>query len=661
MYLPAVLLGAALLLGALVPDAAAAADDDAGELATLLTRPVYGGSRLTAASKHDEDLAGAPGAAVVRTGGEIRAQGWRTLGEVLESMPGVHLRYDGVYSYAGLRGATRPGDYSSHLLVLVDGVRVNDALYESPPIDRDFPVDVTLIDRVEFIPGPGSALYGSSAVAGVVNVVTRQPSQLPGAQFALGIGSQRARRATATWGGSAGDTRVLFGWAAERRPGGDRYYPAYDSPATNRGVAAGRDAERSDKLYLKLQREGLRVSLALSQRRKDVPTGGYDATFDMPMPWLDGYVLLAGTYTRALSPDVTLDATLGYHRYAFDSRGLYGDAGETWSRARDDARWWNGELRLHWTGFAGHRVTLGWEGQLNTRQHIAVMTVVGTDRQEDRFAGRSSRQGFYASDEWRLRPSLTLIGGLRHDHRTDGSAGWSPRLAAVWQAAPALTLKWIAATAYREPNFSELEYEDSVQRKPEGLRVESLRSNELVARWQPTPAWTLQASAYRARMRDVSELAARDDGLLAYANRGGVRSHGVAAELTHVTPGGVQWRASWSLDDARDAGTATTMTNVPRGLVKLSLTTPLSPPGLTLGVGAVGMGRRGTLAGHEVGTTVRVDTRIGYAPPDRAWELSLAVKNLLDRRISDPAGPEHRQDTLPQDGCQAMLGLQWRY
>ena len=116
----------------------------------------------------------------VRTGGEIRAQGYRTLAEVLESLPGIHLRSDRAYTYTGARGISRPGDYSSRLLLLIDGVRVNEAIYDSATAGREFPLDVGLIDRVEYMPGPGSALYGSNAVLGVVNVVTRNPSQLPG-------------------------------------------------------------------------------------------------------------------------------------------------------------------------------------------------------------------------------------------------------------------------------------------------------------------------------------------------------------------------------------------------------------------------------------------------------------------------------------------------
>jgi outer membrane receptor protein involved in Fe transport len=67
----------------------AAPDERADVLADVLAQPVYGGSRLAAASKYEQDADEAPSMVYVRTGGEIRAQGYRTLAEVLESLPGI--------------------------------------------------------------------------------------------------------------------------------------------------------------------------------------------------------------------------------------------------------------------------------------------------------------------------------------------------------------------------------------------------------------------------------------------------------------------------------------------------------------------------------------------------------------------------------------------
>lgn len=637
-----------------------ATPDEEAELADALAQPVYGSSRLGAASKRAEDLVTAAGAAVVRTGGEIRAQGYRTLGEVLESLPGVHLRYDRAYLYAGLRGLTRPGDYSSRLLVLVDSVRVNDPLFDAALIGREFPVDISLIDRVEFIPGPGSSLYGSNAVAGVVNVITRMPAQLAGSQASLSVGSQRQRKATASWGGSLGDSRLLLALSTENRPGGDLRYAEYASQANPEGIAHQRDGERTDKLFAKLQQGGLRVNLSLSERRKDIPTGAYGIAFDTPAPWTDRYAGLSAAYTRALGPASTLEL-LGHHaRYSFLADTQTGEG----ARVRDHnaSHWFNGELRWRYTGWAGHRLTLGVETQRNRRQDIRVDTVSADgDRWTQRAAGRSHRQGLYLVDEWALRPDLLLTVGLRADRRTDGSHGTSPRLAAIWSPTPAWTFKWLSGTAYREPNFSELAYADAVQRRPESLEVESLRAHELVTLWRPTEAWQLQGSLFRARMSDVIELAARQDRLLSYTNRSGVQAAGASVEATWVSRGGLQLRGSATYQRAHDVATGQTLSDLPPQQYKLALTSPTPVQGLTVGLNLVRVGDRRAVGGGSAEAYQRVNTRLSYAPPGSAWDAAFTVYNLLNTHYADPAGPEHRQSLLAQDGRSWALQVGRRF
>ena len=75
------------------------------------------------------------------------------------------------------------------MLLLVNGVRFNDNLYDQASIGTDFPIDLDLVERVEFVPGPGSAVYGANAFFGVVNVITRDGRQLGGPQVSTEAGS----------------------------------------------------------------------------------------------------------------------------------------------------------------------------------------------------------------------------------------------------------------------------------------------------------------------------------------------------------------------------------------------------------------------------------------------------------------------------------------
>ena len=137
----------------------------------------------------------------VITRSEIKAFGWRTLAEALASLPGIHTTYDRQYSYLGTRGFGLPGDLNTRILLTINGNRVNDVVYDQATIGRDFPLDLDLIERIEFIPGPGGAVYGQNAMFGVVNVVTRTGGGVDGTELAASYQSpQAAREGRATWG-----------------------------------------------------------------------------------------------------------------------------------------------------------------------------------------------------------------------------------------------------------------------------------------------------------------------------------------------------------------------------------------------------------------------------------------------------------------------------
>ena len=129
---------------------------------------------VVTASKREQTTTQAPAQASVVTADDIRKYGYRTLADILRSAPGFYITYDRSYGFIGVRGFGRPGDYGGRVLLLVDGHRMNDPLYDTVAVVNDFIVDVDLIERVEIIRGPGSALYGNNAFFAVVNVITKR-------------------------------------------------------------------------------------------------------------------------------------------------------------------------------------------------------------------------------------------------------------------------------------------------------------------------------------------------------------------------------------------------------------------------------------------------------------------------------------------------------
>ena len=108
---------------------------------------------------------------------------------MLRGVRGFYTTYDRNYSYIGVRGFARPGDYNTRVLLLIDGHRVNDGVYDMAPMGTDFLFDISLIDRIEVIRGPGSSLYGTNALFGVINVITKSGASRKGAQAEVVGGS----------------------------------------------------------------------------------------------------------------------------------------------------------------------------------------------------------------------------------------------------------------------------------------------------------------------------------------------------------------------------------------------------------------------------------------------------------------------------------------
>ena len=149
--------------------------------------------RVFGASERLQPVTEAPSSVTIVTAREIARHGYRTLADILRSVRGFYISDDRNYSYVGVRGFSRPGDYSTRILVLVNGHRVNDNVYDQAPIGADLGMDVAMFERVEVIRGPASSLYGTSAFFAVVNIITRNGASLNGVAVDVDAGTLRDR------------------------------------------------------------------------------------------------------------------------------------------------------------------------------------------------------------------------------------------------------------------------------------------------------------------------------------------------------------------------------------------------------------------------------------------------------------------------------------
>lgn len=648
---PARLLAALLALTPLAANGTAAAQDtgDAGRLSldSLLAVPVH------AAARYAQALDDAPAAVTVVTADEIAAHGYRTLADLLGGVAGFYTSYDRNYSYVGVRGFSRPGDYNNRLLVMLNGRPVNEGIYGAVLVGTELGIDLSALDRVEIVRGPVSALYGTSAMLAAVNLITRSGAGVTptvrvetGEDGTLG-GSLRA----GTRLGADGSAFVsAYGG---RTDGGDLYFREFDDGAAGGGVAHGRDWERYAGAFASLRSGGLSVQGRLSTRSKGVPTGAWHTAFDdARFETTDQWFLLAAEYTRALRPNLQLSAGAAWDEYRY--RGAYPNPDGLFEDANQGRRL-SAEARALWDPAPGVRVTAGASVAENPRVEYDTWWEGEVDRTESRPFRATS---LYLQNELQLAPWLSVTAGARLDDETFTPAQVTPRLAAVVRAHTGTTFKLLYGEAFRSPAMYEMIADGGTFKPSPALRPEAIRAFELVGE-QRLGIASLRVSLFDDRFTGlIDPVLDPADGQYQYRNLGSADTRGAEAELTAAL-GGWLLRASAAATSGHDHETDAALSNAPARTARLAVTGPLGR-GLSLGARLRAESGRLTLAGARTAPFAVADVNLSarLAPRLRG---SLLAQNLLDASYATPGGVEHLQDAIAQDGRKLTLRLEYTW
>ncbi len=153
---------------------------------------------VTVASRYQQTLRKAPSIVTLVTADEIRRRGHRNLSDVLRQIPGIYVwktpEGRDLVSFRGVVSAD-----NNKTLLLVDGVPWYDGVYTHASIDDYLPI--SHVKQIEVIKGPGSAIYGTNAFAGVINVVTWSPADIDGFRARAVVGGVGRTDITAMVGG----------------------------------------------------------------------------------------------------------------------------------------------------------------------------------------------------------------------------------------------------------------------------------------------------------------------------------------------------------------------------------------------------------------------------------------------------------------------------
>lgn len=637
---------------------------------------------VLAASRTVESALTAPASVGLVSAYELRMHAMHSLLDALSAMRGTYVTNDYTYASLGFRGVAPLGDFSNRVQTQLDGHVINLSYDGSSNMGYEGLAGLVGVDRVEIIRGPGSALYGSGATFGVINVGT--PDGVEGLSGQVGLSSLADGR-FGLWGRSAFELpEGVWMWVA----GGLIYAEPRDYLSPSRvgsdehpdGIAHGVGEELAGNLMGKLGWGDLTLQWFYNDRLGTPSTAPFGADFDDPrLEIVDRRAFFEARYEPSLTKDTRLFLRLAWdHSYYY---GLYPQGEDAFTEAYfGSSVLLEGRVR----SAIAHDLTLtaGLLGQYGYDNRLQNGDVGGERLlDEDR---DSVTVALYGLLEYAITPEIALHGGLRFDGRAflsgdavnadtaldkDGFQGaLSPRLAMVWSYREASALKVVLGSAFRAPSFYELAFGDGgdTQLPPETLAPERIYSGEVEVTHALSDDLALVGGVFINSVLDSVTLDGEGNPTspLVYTNRdGNVSVMGLELELRHSLRQGLMWSLSYGLTRARLGGLfdGEALENSPTHHVTGRAIVPIVPLVLSFVTRvSVDSGRR-DLEGAWTPASLLWDAGFSGRLEKLGLDYSLQFKNLLDLRQVHPGSGLIEDVRVPQPGRSILAELTKRF
>jgi outer membrane receptor for ferrienterochelin and colicins len=434
----------AILMTATALMAPACAFAQAQEEATALEQIVV------TASGFEQSVKEAPASITVVTREELEKGSFRDLTDALREVQGVSVTGTANERDIFIRGL--PGTYT---LILVDGKRqgTRDARPNgSAGYEQSFIPPLSAIERIEVVKGPMSSLYGSDAMGGVINIITRKiGTEWSGSVTTEGTLQQHSRfgdSGKVSWyanGPLIQDTLGLQLWGSGYRRGEDELLG---------GVLGAKDFDLSGRLtWTPNEDHDIALEGGRQRIRRDETIGNTLDVGDNEAYRVNSRDRWSLSHTGRWGPttsDFSIQQEWGQRdAYTYNPASGRYDLDPRRPEIRNTVI--DGKFTTPFDLLGEHTLVTGgqyFEARLN-------------DQNPGRRSGQAetfsaTQWALFAEDEWRMVDDFALTGGLRMDHHEQYGSHFSPRLYGVWNATSELTVKGGVSTGFRAPEIRQI-------------------------------------------------------------------------------------------------------------------------------------------------------------------------------------------------------------
>ncbi len=654
------------------------ADTDAGmEQLLSLSMEDLMQSKVNISTNTEQALSKAPSVVSVITAEDIKATGATNLTEILQSVPSVYIK-DNLFGFrplVALRGAQ-----PTQTLIMVNGAPIRDLVWNSGIFWKG--LATSMIERIEIIRGPGSALFGSNASAGVINIITKTAGRITKSEAGVRAGNFGTQ---AGWVQSGGNWNGFdIGFTAElSHTDGHNPFIAVDGqtaqdtkPGINTHVSyapgyAHYGWDGTD-IRFSMARDNLRL-LADYMGHSNVETGlSGGGVLDPLTKGSDNRYNIALLYNnKEFAKDWGLNAELrSYHIDYTSGDGFqetppgYTDATGTYpngfiNQMRSAERGFGIEVSGLYTGLKTQAIRIGGghssEDLYLVEQFInkgtgpdgsPILTtnqLVSVSDSPYAFAPENTRQIDYLflQDEWTFALGWALTAGARYDHYSDFGGTLNPRLALVWQSTDRLTTKLMYGQAFRAPSYLELYALTAANLPNPNLKPEQSNTWDTSFSYLASRNLTLDIDFYRFAQSNLIA----PDSANQFQNLGGNTSRGIELEA--------KWQATQTLrlsGNLSNREDSTPYNTIPKQKAYLRSDWAFIP-NWNWDVQANRIGKHSLPPGDPrapMGAYTLVDTTIRYSLR-KDWEFASSIRNLFDvdaREVTSGSLP----DNLPLPG-----------